>query len=125
MGYLTSTRMNVRLFGGLCCFVAAWVLPAILVPLGAVTIPTALRDRVHRALVMDSQAEVDEWIRKDDGWKTNNSITFVFYSTPLPAPRPCVRFLLPVHAARRRSYQRQGAADGDACAQTSVRGRQR
>ena len=78
--------MNVRLFGGLCCFVAAWVLPAILVPLGAVTIPTALRDRVHRALVMDSQAEVDEWIRKDDGWKTNNSITFVFYSTPLPAP---------------------------------------
>lgn len=84
---------NVRLFGGLCCFVAAWVLPAILVPLGAVWIPTAIRDRVHRALVMDSQAEVDEWIREDDGWGRNNSITYVFYSTTLPAPRPYVRFL--------------------------------
>ena len=81
--------MNLRLFGGLCCFAAAVVLPVILITLGEVALPTAFRDSVHRALVMDSQAEVYEWIRgEDDGWTTNNSVTFVFYSTPLPIPGP-------------------------------------
>ena len=80
--------MNSRLFGSLCCFAAAVVLPIILITLGEVTVPTAFRDGVHRALVMDSQAEVDEWIREDDGWVTNSSINFVFYSTPLPVPGP-------------------------------------
>ena len=124
---LTSTTMNSRLFGGLCCFAAAIVLPIILITLGEVTIPTAFRDGVHQQLVMDSQAEVDEWIREDDGWVTNSSINFVFYSTPLPAPERALALATPIcmHAARGRPDKRQGDADVDACSQASVRGHQR
>ena len=126
-GQLTSKTMNSRLFGGLCCFAAAVVLPIILITLGEVTIPTAFRDGVHQQLVMDSQAEVDEWIREDDGWVTNNSVTFVFYSTPLPVPERALALATPIHmhAARGRPDKRQGDADVDACSQASVRGHQR
>ena len=87
--------MNRMLLGGLCLATGAIIL-TILIIVGETVIPTAFMDGVYSKLVMDSQAEVDEWISEDDGWRNNNSITFVFFNltnakamqTTTPAPKP-------------------------------------